>query len=64
MSAVVTMHDLNLATRFADKFIMMKGGCIFAAGGHEILTSENIKEVYGVDAAVEKYKGQLVVIPH
>ena len=64
MSAVVTMHDLNLATRFADKFIMMKDGSIFAAGGHEILTSENIKEVYGVDAAVERYKGQLVVIPH
>ncbi len=64
VSAVVTMHDLNLALRFADKFIMMKGGRIYAAGGHEILTSENIKAVYDVDVAVEQYNEKLVIIPH
>ena len=31
--AVVSMHDLNLAIRFADKFILLKNGEIFAAGG-------------------------------
>jgi iron complex transport system ATP-binding protein len=64
VSAVVTMHDLNLALRFADKFIMMKGGRIYAAGGREILTSENIKAVYDVDVVIEQYREKLVIIPH
>jgi iron complex transport system ATP-binding protein len=64
VSAVVTMHDLNLALRFADKFIMMKDKKIYAAGGSEILTAQNIKAVYGVDVVIETYKGKLVVIPH
>jgi iron complex transport system ATP-binding protein len=64
VSAVVTMHDLNLALRFADKFIMMKDKKIYAAGGSEILTAQNIKAVYGVDVMIETYKGKLVVIPH
>lgn len=28
VAAIVTMHDLNLALRFADKFILMRGGTI------------------------------------
>ena len=63
ISAVVTMHDLNLALRFADKFIMMKDCRIYAAGDRNILTTENIRAVYGVDVAVEIYNGTPVVIP-
>ena len=63
ISAVVTMHDLNLALRFADKFIMMKGGKIFAAGDRDILTTENIRAVYSVEVTVEEYDGMPVVIP-
>ena len=64
VSAVVTMHDLNLALRFADKFIMMKSGRIYAAGGREILTAENIKAVYDVDVVIERYQEKMVIIPH
>ncbi len=63
ISAVVTMHDLNLAMRFADKFIMMKDGKIFAAGERNVLTAENIGDVYGIDVVVENYGGTPVVIP-
>lgn len=64
ISAVVTMHDLSLALRFADKFIMMKNGNIYAMGGMEIITPENILEVYGVNVSIEEYNGHKVVIPN
>jgi len=63
ISAIVTMHDLNLALRFADKFIMMKNGEIYVTGGPEIITPSNILEVYGVHVTIEKIKGYQVVIP-
>lgn len=63
ISALMIVHDLNLAIRFADKFILLKDGNIFAAGGIEVMTSENIENVYSVPVAVEKYKTTSVVIP-
>jgi iron complex transport system ATP-binding protein len=61
VTAIVTMHDLNLAIRFAKKFIMMKDGKIFAAGGRDIITPENIRAVYGVSSAIV-YHGEIPVI--
>jgi iron complex transport system ATP-binding protein len=63
MAAVMIIHDLNLAIRHSDKFIMMKDGKVYATGGHEIITSENIKAVYSIDAYVERVRGIPVVIP-
>ena len=63
MAAILTMHDLNLAIRYSDKFVMMHNGKIHAAGGHEILTPANIKSVYHIDAYVEIVNGIPIVIP-
>jgi iron complex transport system ATP-binding protein len=47
------IHDLNLASRYADRLIMLKDGQIFAAGDPlSVLTPENIRSVYGVEATV------------
>ncbi len=52
-SVIVTMHDLNLASRFSDRMLMLKKGCIFAVGTpEEVLTEENIDAVYGIKAKV------------
>ena len=54
-SVVVAMHDLNLASRFSDRMLMLKQGCIFAVGAPEsVLTEENIESVYGVKARVTR----------
>lgn len=54
-SVIMAMHDLNLASRFSDRMLMLKQGCIFAIGTPEsVLTEENIKSVYGVKAHVTK----------
>jgi iron complex transport system ATP-binding protein len=63
MAAVMTIHDLNLAVRYSDKFVMMHGGKIFAAGGHEVITPENIRSAYHVDAIVERVNGIPIIIP-
>lgn len=63
IAAVVAMHDLNLALRFADRFILLKDRHIFSAGGHEIMTSENIEAVYAVPVAMSSHNGHRFVIP-
>ncbi|GKX29712.1 iron ABC transporter ATP-binding protein [Vallitalea longa] len=63
ISALVTIHDLNLALRLADKYILLKKGKIFAAGGIEIMTSENIESVYSVPVEIEKMNSRMVVVP-
>jgi len=52
-TVVMVMHDLNLAARFSDQIIILKDGCIFAAGRPKtVLNTENIAIVYGVEAVV------------
>jgi len=63
MAAIMIIHDLNLAIRHSDKFVMMKAGKVYAAGDHEIITPEHIKAVYNIDAYVERVRGIPVVIP-
>jgi len=63
MSAVMVVHDLNLSVRHCNKFILMKDGRIFAAGGLEVITPENIKEVYGLDVYVDTLHDIPVIIP-
>ena len=63
LTAVVTIHDLNLALRFADRFLIMKEGCVYADGGADTVNADSIREVYGVAAAVAEFGGYRVVIP-
>lgn len=63
IAVVVAMHDLNLALRFADRFILLKDQAIYAAGGPEIMTPENIEAVYAVPVTIADHKGNRVVIP-
>lgn len=53
-AALVITHDLNLASEFADDLIFMKSGEIVAQGSvEEVLTPENIRTVFGVEALVD-----------
>lgn len=63
LTAIMTMHDINLALRYSDKFIMLKEGKIFAAGDHEVITPENIEAVYELSVNVANYMGKPIIIP-
>lgn len=63
ITAVMAMHDINLAARFCDRLILLKCGAVHAIGSpSEVLTPENIREVYGIDAVVRLHGGTPYVI--
>lgn len=64
LTVVVAIHDLNLASRYCDKIVMMKTGQIVAAGKPtDVLTPENIKSVYGVEVAINYHDQIPNIIP-
>ncbi|MGC8717472.1 MAG: ABC transporter ATP-binding protein [bacterium] len=63
ISSIVVIHDINLALRFSDKFLLLKDNTIFAYGDINIITPENISSVYGVPVTIERIKDIPVVIP-
>lgn len=64
ITVLVVIHDLSLAMRFCDKFLLMKDGKVFIYGDKSVLNDENIYPVYGMHAYIEKLHGVDVVIMH
>jgi iron complex transport system ATP-binding protein len=53
MTTVVALHDLNMAARFADHFVVLTDGTVYDAGpGRHVLTTAMLRDVYGIQAAV------------
>ncbi|MEC3876453.1 heme ABC transporter ATP-binding protein [Chryseobacterium salviniae] len=52
-SAIVVLHDLNLAAQYADKVLLMKSGRVAACGTPaEVFTAENISEAYNFPCTI------------
>ena len=50
---VAVLHDLNQAARYADHLVVLREGAVLATGSPtEILTSELIRDVFGIDSRV------------
>lgn len=62
IAAIVSVHDVNLALQFSDKFLMLKEGRVFAYGDDSVITREAIKEVYRLDVAVQTYGNRKIII--
>ena len=60
---VMTMHDINLASCYSDIFVFVKDGRIHSWGGQEAITSETIREVYGMEMDVVEHRGRRMVLP-
>jgi len=53
LTVVTAMHDLNLAAQYCDWLVMLNGGKIYTEGmPQNVLTAQNIKEVYGAEVCV------------
>ncbi|HOT06977.1 MAG: Cobalamin import ATP-binding protein BtuD [Methanosaeta sp. PtaB.Bin039] len=64
ITAIMALHDLNLASYYSDRIIMMKRGKIVAVGDpHSVITEENIASVYRVQAAVRKLSDRPMIMP-
>lgn len=62
ISAIMVIHDLNLALRFCDRFLLMRQGRIYRYGDLSVLDSAALNDVYGVDAKVVEIEGHYSVL--
>ncbi|MCQ2079915.1 MAG: ABC transporter ATP-binding protein [archaeon] len=62
---IVICHDLNVASRFADRLVMFSEGKVRCDGTPaEVITPDTIREVYRVDSDVMEVDGRPYVIYH
>lgn len=63
LCACAVIHDLDLAMRFCDQAILLDRGNVVSSGAiDEVLTPENIRNVYGVETVVERISGRPHVV--
>ncbi|MDD5593959.1 MAG: ABC transporter ATP-binding protein [Candidatus Margulisbacteria bacterium] len=67
-SIVATFHDLNLASRFCSRLVLMKAGELIAEGApDQVVTPENIWKAYRIKVSVKKnpttQKARYVLLP-
>ncbi len=64
MTALIALHDLNLASKYSHNIIMMKKGRIMVAGDPaSVLTPENIEAIYNVEVAVRSQSEAPFIVP-
>ena len=53
-SALIAIHDINIAARYSDKIMLLDNGTVKAFGPpKDVLTEQNIADVFGVKSSVE-----------
>ncbi len=65
-TVAIVLHDLNLAARYADHLIAMKGGRIVAEGTPaEVVTEANVDSIFGLRSRVlpDPVSGTPMVVP-
>ena len=56
VTVIAAIHDINLAVHHFDRFILLSGGRVLAAGrAEEVITAENIQKSYGVLASTYRH---------
>ncbi|EGP55953.1 ABC transporter-like protein [Agrobacterium tumefaciens F2] len=63
-TVIVVLHDLNLASTFADDVIMLKAGRVLASGPvANTVTSANVADVFDLEADIFSRQGRLICVP-
>ena len=63
---VMVLHDINLSTKYADYLFAMKAGQLIKEGTPaELITVDNIREIYGIESVVcpDPISGTPLVVP-
>lgn len=63
LAVIMTMHDLNSALRYADRYICLKNHTVFGAGKIEEIYSDLLTKVYGLPVEIIRHKGYPLVVP-
>ncbi|WP_150539084.1 ABC transporter ATP-binding protein [Actinobacillus vicugnae] len=65
LTTVMVVHDINMAAAYADTIVAMKNGEIIMTGSPEtIITPENLRTVFNLEAEVLEHNDKPLVIHH
>ncbi len=60
---LIVLHDINYATAFADRLVVMKDGAIAAEGPPtEVVTEQLLARTFGTDARIARLEGRPFVL--
>ena len=63
ITIVMVLHDINQALAYSDEIIGLRSGSVaFQGRPEEVITSESIKNLYGIDLPVIRADGRLCVM--
>ena len=57
-----SLHDLNQAMDFGDRFFFIKDGTVKYAGGKECFTPEIIRDIFSIDIRIAEIDGRKIII--
>ncbi len=63
IAALMTVHDINTALRYADKVLFLKDGHIHFAGPSTDVTANVVEEVYELPVHIHSVHGYPTVVP-
>ncbi|MBB5021928.1 ABC transporter ATP-binding protein [Desulfurispira natronophila] len=63
VSAIMTMHDLNNALRFADRFVFVKDGRVYADVRACDVSPAIVQAVYDVEVDILEHDGMRLIVP-
>ncbi|MEK7848138.1 MAG: ABC transporter ATP-binding protein [Chloroflexota bacterium] len=65
LAVLIAIHDLNLASQYCDRLVMLNGGTVFTQGTPtQVITRENIRAVYGADVFVHPHPTNGLPVVH
>ena len=62
IAVLSSLHDLNQALNFGDRFFFLKDGVVKYAGGKEIFREETIEDIFGLRVRIVEIENQKVIL--
>ena len=62
IAILISLHDLNQALTFGDRFFFIKDGTIVCQGGKDAVTPQAIKSAFDVDVKIVEVENQKIII--
>lgn len=61
---LLVLHDINLAIRYSDYLFALKDkNILFEGRREEVITRENIRDIFALDAEIIHHDGQMIMVP-
>lgn len=62
IAVLSSLHDLNQALNFGDRFFFLKDGVVKYTGGKEVFQEETIEDVFGLQVRIVEIENQKVIL--